>query len=85
MGHKLCFYFEGFKLTANHTNYLVEIHHTNEEVDSLDNIEDLPDWIYDARIAVWSNEHSASIYDRSMTRQIILQFFRASQSFASKR
>jgi hypothetical protein len=83
--HRQCFYFEGFKLTATHASHLVEIHKIDERVDPLNQIEDLPDWVFDSRVAVWLTERSASIYDRSSARQIILQLLQPSSQISSRR
>ena len=85
MDHAQCFYFEGFKLTANQSRHLVEIHKTDERVDQMNEIDDLPDWVFDSRVAVWLTERSASIYDRSSARQIILQLLRSSNQVSSRR
>ncbi|HJZ10579.1 MAG TPA: hypothetical protein VJ521_00415 [Acidobacteriota bacterium] len=65
------FYFDGLALTLSTDSYLVEVKRIHYDPPYINTVWDLPDWVFNSRLAIWITEESASIYHRSLAGEQI--------------
>lgn len=59
------YYFGGWILSVDAMTYLVRIR-KSDSVRCENRIEDLPDWVFESRLAIWLMENEAPIFQRSI-------------------
>ena len=60
------YYFEGFVLSVDAMTYLVRIRKADVDAARFDEVEDLPEWAFQSRLAIWLMEDEAPILQRSL-------------------
>lgn len=65
------YYFEGLAVTLSIESYLVEVKRIHYDPPYISSVWDLPEWVFNSRLAIWITEESAPIYDRSLAGEQI--------------
>ena len=68
------FYFDGFVLSVDALTYLVRIRKSDYEASHQHRPEDLPDWIFGSKLAIWLLEEEAPMLQRSLEGEKIRNF-----------
>ncbi len=65
------FYLDRYELIVDLGSYIVEAHELHTAPPFVHTISDLPDWIFQSRLAIWLAEEGTSIYNRSVSGEKI--------------
>jgi len=69
------YYFENFSLILDRASFLVEVHPAVEDPPRRNHVEDLPDWVFHSKLAIWLTQNEAPVYERSVAGEIIKKVF----------
>ena len=69
------FYFDGLVLSLHLPSYLVEIQRLYWEPSYKNKISDLPEWVFNSRLAIWITDESGSIHERALEGERIRKSF----------
>lgn len=65
------FYLDRYELTVDVGSYIVEARELESPPPFVHTVTDLPDWIFQSRLAIWLTEEGTSIYNRSVSGEKI--------------
>jgi len=65
------FYLDRYELTVDLGSYIVEARELKTPPPFVHTVTDLPEWIFQSRLAIWLTEEGASIYNRSVAGEKI--------------
>jgi hypothetical protein len=71
--HTNQFYLDGFLLSVDNYAYLVEIKSSEKKVIQDSGADELPDWMFDSRHAIWLTDENLPIRDRAAHGESIRQ------------
>jgi hypothetical protein len=60
------FYFDGFVLSVDALTYLIRIRKADHEPYEFHRPEDLPEWVFGSKLAIWLLEEEAPMLQRSL-------------------
>ena len=69
------YYFENFSLILDSASYLVEVHPPVDDPPRRNHVEDLPDWVFLSKLAIWLTQDNSSVYERSVAGELVRKLF----------
>jgi hypothetical protein len=69
------YYFENFSLVVDRGTYLVEVHPPVDDPPRRNRVEDLPDWVFQSKLAIWLTQDNSPVYERSVAGEIVKKIF----------
>jgi hypothetical protein len=69
------YYFKNFSLILDRDSYIVEVHPAVDDPPRRNHVEDLPDWVFHSKLAIWLTQNDAPVYERSVAGEIIKKVF----------
>ncbi len=75
LGNFQKYFFKRYCLTLRPESYLVEVKALNDRPRRCNKLRDLPDWIFQSRLAIWLTDEDGPIQERSVRGDQIRKLF----------